>query len=256
MKRVTLVLWNRKEAEARAAALRKTGYTVECRWREGGVGWREVRNDPPDFFVIDLNRLPSHGKALGIWLRQQKATRRVPIVFIEGDPAKTGLVKELLPDAVYTPWNRIRGALRRKAPADPKVPGTMAGYSGTPLTKKLGIRAGSAVALLNAPPQFERTLGELPEGASLRRQARGKARVILLFSRSMTDLERRFPAAARATEEAGRLWIVWPKKASGIVSDLNQNAVRAFGLDAGWVDFKICAVDETWSGLCFTRRRT
>ncbi|MCP4662787.1 MAG: DUF3052 domain-containing protein [bacterium] len=132
----------------------------------------------------------------------------------------------------------------------------MDGYSGTPLPKKLGIRAGSVVALLGAPAGFERKLGELPEGVRLKKQARGHADVILLFARSRANLEARFPAAARALAEGGGLWIVWPKKASGVASDLTLPAVRAFGLGSGFVDYKICAVDETFSGLLFARRRS
>jgi hypothetical protein len=131
----------------------------------------------------------------------------------------------------------------------------MAGYSGTPLPKKLGIRAGAAVALIDAPEGFAATLGELPEGVTLRRAARGPAQVVVLFARSRAGLGRRFPAAARATADPGALWLAWPKKASGLQSDLGEIEVRAFGLAAGWVDYKICAVDATWSGLCFSRRR-
>jgi hypothetical protein len=135
------------------------------------------------------------------------------------------------------------------------VPGTFDSYSGTPLPKKLGINAGAAVALLGAPKDFERTLGELPAQVSLQHQARGQASVILLFVTSQAKLEKRFAAAARSMSEGGRLWIVWPKKASGVPTDLSEDAVRHFGLSAGLVDFKISAIDATWSGLCFARRR-
>ena len=84
---------------------------------------------------------------------------------------------------------------------------------------------------------------------------RGRPQLILLFTKSRADLARRFPAAARALAEGGGLWIVWPKKASGVVSDLGENAVREFGLAVGFVDYKVCAVDQTWSGLLFARRK-
>ncbi len=129
------------------------------------------------------------------------------------------------------------------------------GYSGTPLPKKLGIKAGSAVALLGAPADFESTLGGVPEGVRFKKQARGKADVILLFARSRTELRRRFPSAANAVAETGRLWMCWPKKASGVATDLTQDAVRGQGLDNGFVDYKIAAIDATWSGLCFARRK-
>lgn len=130
-----------------------------------------------------------------------------------------------------------------------------AGYSGTPLPKKLGIKAGSRVALIGAPSGFERTLEPLPEDAVVRRSASGTARVVLLFARSARDLARRLPGAVRALGEPGALWMIWPKKASGVASDLGENQVRDFGLTAGLVDYKVAAIDATWSGLCFARRR-
>jgi hypothetical protein len=131
-----------------------------------------------------------------------------------------------------------------------------AGYSGTPLPKKLGIKAGSVVALLGAPEGFvERTLGPLPGGATVRTDTRAAFHVAVLFVRSRADLSRRFPPAAKAMGEPGALWIAWPKKTSGVATDLDGNAVRDFGLGAGLVDYKIAAIDETWSGLCFARRR-
>jgi len=108
--------------------------------------------------------------------------------------------------------------------------------------------------LVGAPEGFERTLGDVPEGVVLRRELAGGMDIVLWFTRSRQELQAGLgEMAARAGE--GRLWILWPKKASGVVSDLSQNEVRRAGLEAGLVDFKICAVDATWSGLCFTRRK-
>jgi hypothetical protein len=131
----------------------------------------------------------------------------------------------------------------------------MDAYSGRPLAGKLGITAGDVVALVNAPEGFADTLGELADGVRLRWQARGPARIVILFARSRADLRRRFAAAVRAVAEGGSLWIAWPKKSSGLGTDLAQQQVRAFGLDAGWVDYKICSIDPTWSGLRFARRK-
>jgi len=127
-------------------------------------------------------------------------------------------------------------------------------YAGAPLAKKLGIRPGTAVALLEAPEGFERVLDPLPPDVEIRRGARGRASLVLLFAMSMHDMRKRFATAARLLDQGGSVWIAWPKKASGIATDLNETAVRSFGLAAGWVDYKICAIDETWSGLLFTRR--
>jgi len=166
-------------------------------------------------------------------------------------------VRALLPDAAYTDWKRLRGTLRtalRRPPAAPVVPGPMAGYSGTPLPKKLGIKPGSGVALRGAPAGFEQTLGRLPEGARVTRTAR-RAERTLLFVRSQAELARKLPGAARALEAGQGLWIAWPKQASRTKSDLSERHVRERGLALGIVDYKICAIDGTWSGLLFAKRR-
>jgi CheY-like chemotaxis protein len=223
---------------------------------EGGASLRALKHPPPDAFLIDLGRLPSHGREVAILLRRQAPTRRVPLVFV-GGADKSARLKELLPDATYTDWDDIGRAVRRaieRAPAEPVVPPPMAGYSGTPLPKKLGIKPGLAVLLVNAPSGFEHGLGALPSGARLLRAAR-PANLVLLFCSSHADLSRRFPSATARLREGGGLWVIWPKKASGVETDLNQKGVRKFCLDRGFVDYKICAVDETWSGLLFARRR-
>jgi len=133
---------------------------------------------------------------------------------------------------------------------------TQAGYSGTPLPQKLGIRAGHAIALLHAPPGFDRTLGALPEGVRVQRSLRGTRPldVIVLFADRAATLARRFPQAAARLGQSGGLWVSWPKKASGVKTDVGEALVRETGLGHGRVDNKICAVDGTWSGLRFVVR--
>jgi hypothetical protein len=130
----------------------------------------------------------------------------------------------------------------------------MDAYAGTPLPKKLGIKARSVVALVGAPDGFEETLGELPEGVVLRRQLRGHPDVTLWFTRSWKDLDQGIERMG-AFAEGGGLWIVWPKKSSGVTTNVSQGVVREVGLAAGLVDYKVCSIDETWSGLRFTRRK-
>jgi CheY-like chemotaxis protein len=262
MARVVLVHWKPKQAAVPAAALRKRGHRVSVLAPRGMSELRALGRVPPDAVVVDLGRLPSQGGAVAVALRQQKTTRSVPLVFVEGDPEKTARVHALLPDAVYTTWPELPQELDRalrdlgaQAGAKPVVPGTMAGYSGTPLPKKLGIKPGARVALLGAPSGFEETLGTLPERASVRKDGRVPFDVGLLFVRSQADLASRFSAVAVAMGERAALWIVWPKRASGVAGDLGGNEVRAFGLARGLVDYKIAAIDETWSGLCFARRK-
>lgn len=254
---VLLVHWNAPEAAARAAQLERAGYDVVTH-SDRRADPRSLRSHAPDVCVIDLSRSPSQGRELGGLLRRQAATRHIPLVFAGGEPEPLARVQALLPDAVFTDWRRIRGALRqalRHPPGRPVVPGAMDGYAGAPLPRKLGLRPGVTVTLLGAPEGFEALLAPLPDAVQVQRQARGQAAVVVLFVTTRTDLERRFPAATRILAEGGRLWLAWPKQSSGAAGDLTQAAVRAFGLGAGFVDYKISALDATWSGLCFARRR-
>jgi hypothetical protein len=124
-----------------------------------------------------------------------------------------------------------------------------AGYSGTPLVRKLGIKPRARLALLAAPDGFDETLGELPGDVSVRRDARAQADVIVAFVTRRAELERRLPALRRSLDVAGGLWIAWPKRASGVSTDVSENVVRELGRAAGLVDNKVCAIDDVWSGL-------
>ncbi|MHB8572102.1 MAG: DUF3052 domain-containing protein [Candidatus Dormibacteria bacterium] len=132
-------------------------------------------------------------------------------------------------------------------------PEASAGYSGTPLVRKLGIRDGSLVALLDAPPGFELTLGALPPGARVVRSRRGHPDVTLWFVPTLARLRSGMPRTA-ALAGKGRFWICWPKRTSALAGDLSDNVIRDAGLAMGLVDYKVCAVDETWSALCFATR--
>jgi hypothetical protein len=125
-------------------------------------------------------------------------------------------------------------------------------HSGTPLPKKLGIREGSEVLLVSAPRGF--TLGPLPAGAVLRRQARGPLDVIVMFATRRAELDRRFGTLAQALESAGRLWVAWPKKAAVRETDLTFEVVQRIGLDAGLVDNKSASIDTVFQGLQFVIR--
>jgi hypothetical protein len=132
-----------------------------------------------------------------------------------------------------------------------------AGYSGTPLATKLGIGEGSSVALVRAPDGFEQVLAPLPPGAVVgRRLPSGdrRADVAVLFVTSAADLDRRFARVAAALTPAGGLWVAWPKRASGVATDLTENVIRDVGLAHGMVDNKVCAVTDVWSGLRFVLR--
>jgi hypothetical protein len=130
-----------------------------------------------------------------------------------------------------------------------------AGYSGTPLPQKLGIKPGHRLVLLHAPAGFDRTLGRLPADVTVaRRLSRELHDVIVLFTKGRAELEEEFGPVSQRLKPAGGLWVSWPKKASGVTTDLTEDVVREIGLAAGLVDNKVCAVDETWSGLRFVIR--
>lgn len=131
----------------------------------------------------------------------------------------------------------------------------MAGYSGTPLAKKLGIKELSRVALVGAPEGFEARLEPLPTGVRFLTPSAGDLDVIVFFTCRRAELERRFGSLATKLQPAGGLWIAWPKRSSGVPTDLTEDVLREVGLPHGLVDNKVCAVDEVWSGLRFVIRR-
>jgi len=130
----------------------------------------------------------------------------------------------------------------------------MAGYSGTPLAKKLGIKEGSRIALVNAPKDFPSELKELLDGVEFLKPSAKSLDIILFFVLSERALARDFAKLSQRLTPNGMIWIAWPKKSSGVTTDLSFERVQRIGLDAGLVDVKICAVDETWSGLKFVYR--
>jgi hypothetical protein len=125
-----------------------------------------------------------------------------------------------------------------------------AGYSGAPLPRKLGIKPGQRIAFLDAPPAFADALGELPAGVGEpRTAARGPLDLVVAFFVERRRLAQRLPRLIAALDPAGALWIAWPKRASGVETDITEDVVRELGLAAGVVDVKVCAIDATWSGL-------
>jgi hypothetical protein len=125
----------------------------------------------------------------------------------------------------------------------------MAGYSGTPLARKLGIKEGHRVAFPAAPDGFQALLGDLPDGVSVSPRVRGPLDVIVFFTSRRAELERRLPALRRAMDPAAGVWIAWPKRSSGVETDISEDVVRELGYANRLVDNKVAAIDETWSGL-------
>ena len=129
-----------------------------------------------------------------------------------------------------------------------------AGYSRTPLARKLGVKPEARLALIGAPDGFDDTLGALPPGVAVRRSLRGGFDLAVAFFVARRPLQRRLPGLKAALDPAGGLWVAWPKRASGVDTDLTETVVRELGLAAGLVDNKVCAIDQVWSGLRFVYR--
>ncbi len=129
-----------------------------------------------------------------------------------------------------------------------------AGYSPRSLVEKLGIKPGSKIVILNAPRGYRTTLGKLPAGVRVAATLQGKVSFIQFFTAARAELEQKIPTLLRVLEPAGMIWVCWPKKASGVPTDITEDVVREVALPTGLVDIKIAAVDEVWSGLKLVRR--
>jgi hypothetical protein len=255
---VRLAVWGEEDGWTRAAELSKSGWPAVYDPLDGASLLRAVKEEPPDALVIDLSRRPAMGRDLGIALRIHKRTRSVPIVFVGGSEGVLTQVRSILPDAEFASWDAVQEALERAIVSPPTMPvvpeSLLAGYAGTPLPKKLGIKAGSRVFLAGAPDGFEGALDALPKGVRFLRRYAPQGGLVLWFVRSRKELEGDVELWAQRVGREG-IWILWPKKSSGVSSDLSQAVVRKAGLGAGLVDYKVAAVDATWSGLKFARRR-
>ena len=220
----------------------------------GPSAFRDIRAHPPDAILIDLTELPSYGRTMAVLLREQKSTRRIPLVFLKGDPAKAARVREVLPDAVFATWPDVAPAIRRAiehAPEEPAAPRV----AGIPLAQKLRIGEGSVVALLHAPANVRKLLGPLPKGVRVAGRT-GDAGLILLFVKSAAALGRALPSLAPQVMPGRTLWVCWPKRTSSQPCDLTLTRIREMASPHGLVDSKICAIDETWSGTALSKKRS
>ncbi len=197
-----LVHWNEEEAAERASHLESLGYEVEAAVPGTSIGIRELSANPPAAFVIDLSRLPSHGREVARSVRQSKALRTVPIIFLAGRPEKVAAAEDELPDATFASWAQSEDAISEAIahpPLDPVVPVSDSGpHSATPLAKKLGVRAGATVVLIGATNRFEVPLGSLPDGVALRHGNRAAREITICFERSESALRGRMDALVRA----------------------------------------------------------
>ena len=255
MKTIRLVHWNDDEGLERRKQLEALGFEVSFDDGDSLFVARQIAASPPDAVVIDLSRIPSHGREVAHSTRTRKSTRHVPLVFVDGEPEKVERTRQLIPDATYTTWGRLKTALPKalaKPVKNPVVPNHDAAW-GKPTVAKLGVKPGFKVALLGSPRGFAETLKPLPAKVKFTARPESDADIYICFARTDRELQAHLLSVGEAARRQ-TLWLSWPKKASGVKSDLDGNVVRQTGLRAGWVDFKVCALDTTWSGLAFKRR--
>jgi CheY-like chemotaxis protein len=257
---VRLVCWKEDLAKEHARVLKTAGFSVDASPLNPAALIRHFRANMPAAVLIDLNRLPSQGREVAVALRQSPSTRHLPIVFVGGVAEKVARVRQELPDAFFTDWTKVGPALAKalkNAPANPVQPVShMERYAGSSLAKKLGFKPKMAAALLGAPEGFENLLGDLPEGVELQTKLAKQTGLVLWFVRSRRELEGEMAYMSARLPDGCSVWIIHPKQTGRYKVDFNQNDVRVTGLEAGLVDYKVCAVDADWSGLKFARKKS
>jgi len=251
---VRVIHWKEDEAQPLLTACRGAGFDVEYQAGDGGIITRAIRTKPPDVLVIDLSRLPSHGREVAIWLRNTKGTRNIPIVFANGDPEKIAGVRERLPDAAYAVTAKIAAAIKRAAKSAPKrslatPPAIMERSREKSAAEKLGITASATVAIVEPPRDFPDLLGTLPDKVEF---AEDEAPLTLWFVHDRESLLNNLRDMRAATTRT-KLWLLWRKGSKG--EALTQNALREITREVGLVDYKICAVDARWSAMLFARKK-
>ena len=258
MARVQLLHWKASEAGAYLEVLKAAGHQVKYEPEFSTALLRSWRESPPDVFVIDLSRLPSHGREIAGALRQSRATRQVPIVFCEGAEEKVARVRSELPDAVFCTRKTLDSSLRRALKARPEAPVVpremMQRYVGRSAAQKLGIQEGSRVALIDAPRDCPKLLGNLPKAVEFAESFDENTKVLLCFAQNPDSLQH-WLSKIRGCAAATKLWVLWRKGGSAARGDVTEQMVRESGIDLGLVDYKICSVNEVWSALLFAKKR-
>lgn len=255
MRRVRLFHWKSKEAAALIAKLRAAGFEAVHNAETQSPSVRELKESGAVAIVIDLSRLPSHGKYVGAWVRGSKSTRHLPLVFVGGEAEKVAAIKKQMPDAVYSSIAGVGAALKKaiaQPPSDPVVPRQMMETApGRTAAQKMGIRAGTPVGLIDPPADYLKVLGVLPEGVGLEENPRRVCPVTVWFVHDRGEYEAAL-ASRRALAAKSRLWIVWQK---GRRDGLNGNFVREAALAMGLVDYKVCSLDGVWTGMVFAVKK-
>ena len=247
-KHVALVHWRVAEAKPLITLLERAGYEVHYGGDQKPIRVSQLKQFPVVAAIIDLTRMPSYGK---YWAAELRATsmKHLPIVFVEGEPEKIAGVKAALPDATYTTQAKLLAVLKKLKPvANPVQPSRMMA-STRPNVLKMGIKPDMRVAVFDAPAGYAKVIGALPQGASFAEES-SDADVTLWFVREidayLTGLRKMRTLAVKS-----KLWVIYPKQQKGKTVAIAQADVRKSAIAVGLVDYKICSVDETWTGIAF-----
>jgi len=259
MSLVRLICWNEDLARERAALLKAARLDVDAAPLNTSRLIGHIMENPPSAIVIDLDRMPSHGRAVGVVLRRSASARHIPLVFAGGADEKVARIRQELPDAVFTPWSAIAPSVRRavkSGPADPLKPrALMERYESSGLVRKLGLKPGMVCTLLQAPEGFEESIDDLPETLKFQPKLAANTSLAIWFVRTRAEMEFAADRASLRLPQGASVWIVYPKRSGRYPADFTLTDVRAAALSVGLVDYKVCAVDDDWSGLKFARRK-
>ena len=249
---VRLVTWNPETPRSRIQPIESSGFRVDASplSTSGLIG--KIRDAAPAAILIDLDRMPSHGRAVALVLRGSKSTREIPLVFAGGTPQKIASLQSEMPEASFTPWEKSPHAVKRAIARGPVVPVNakpyMANYSSSPLSKKLDLKPNVKAALLAAPEGFA-----APLDFEFTDRVTRDTTLTLWFVRSAAELAEIDFLTARLPP-ASSLWILFPKQSGRLRADFSKLDVQSAALGRGLVDYKICSVDADWSAMKFKKR--
>ncbi len=239
---VQVVHWKPAEAEC-------------CPDPTGPAVTRLLRARLPDAIVIDLTRLPSHGRELGAWLREPKKTRHIPLVYVDGEADKVERIKSLLPDAVFTPRSRLLSALKsalRKGVQNAALPPlAIVRFRGRTAAQKIGIKPGMKVAVIDAVAGYEELPGALPDDIEFLKDPAKPLDVTLWFIHDFDGLMSALDRMRRLAPRT-RMWMVWRK---GARRDITFHSIVAAGAEVGLALSKLCAVEAVWSAVWLVPRK-
>lgn len=259
MARVRLIHWKSAESGPLIDILRKAGHDVEYEEKFTSKLLPVIRAAPPQVFVLDLSRMPSHSRYVAAAFRQSPKTRHVPIVFVDGEPEKVALIRGQFPDALFAALAKvpstIKAAMKLK-PVSPVAPGRLFSYHPRTAAQKMGIAKNARIGVIDGPRDYERVIGAVADGVEFVEGAQPDCTMLIWF---VTDPDTYIEMLPRMrvllSKSKLRLWVLWKKGGTTRSGAVTQPLIREAGQEFGLVDYKICAVDKSWSGIALTLKK-